>query len=275
MPKTVEEVLRETGMTDEQIKALDPKMMTGLTTFVSSGTQALEAAELAKRAQSEQYENEIAPALDKWANDKAGYDAKMAAYEAALKSAKEGGFQIPEILVPPANPAARAADGKFVAGQNPVPGSPEFVSNLRKEAGQAIGSMLDLTWKYQTLYGKPMPDSPTVLIAEAQAQRLDPITYAAKKYDFAGKESAIKADEQKKHDDAIRAEAKAEADKVWAEKVGNNPMIRQAEVSKFATLEKAVKANERPDPLTMTREQRHVATRNSIQKELREQETVQ
>jgi hypothetical protein len=33
MPKTVEEVLRETGMTDEQIKALDPKMMTGITTL--------------------------------------------------------------------------------------------------------------------------------------------------------------------------------------------------------------------------------------------------
>jgi len=278
MPKTVEEVLRETGLSDEQIKALDPKVVTGLTSVVSTANQTLEAAELAKRAQAQQYETEIAPALDKWANDKASYDAKMAAYEAALKSAKEGGFQIPEILANPnpnPNPGTRGADGKFVANApGSVPGSPTFVADIRKEAGAAIGSMLDLTWKYQSLYGKPMPDSPTVLIAEANAQRLDPITYAAKKYGFAEKEAAIKAEEQKKHDDAIAAAAIAENDKKWAERVGNNPMIRQAEVSKFSTLEKAVKANERPDPLTMTREQRHVATRQAIMKEAAASEAV-
>lgn len=273
MPKTVEEVLRETGLSDEQIKALDAKVLTGLTTVVSSAEQTLQAAELAQRAQKEMYDTEIAPALDKWASDSANITAERDYYKTLAEKAKEGGFVAG---AEPFKPAARAADGKFVAGApGGTPGSPTFVADLRKEAGAAIGSMLDLTWKYQSLYGKPMPDSPTVLIAEANAQRLDPISYAAKKYDFAGKEAAMKAEEQKKHDDAIRAEAKSASDKEWAEKVGSNPMIRQAEVSKFSTLDKAVRANERPDPLTMTREQRHVATRNSIMKEAAATESVQ
>lgn len=275
MAKTVEEVLRDTGLTDEQIKALDPKVVTGVTTLVTSANTALEQAELAQRGVRKTLDEEINPALDKWANDKAAYETKLAAYEAALKAAKEGGFQVPEIIGKPATDPARNPDGTFVAGKNQVPGSPEFVSNLRKEAGAAIGSMLDLTWKYQYLYGKPMPDSPTVLIAEANTQRMDPVAWASKKYDFSGKEAEIKAAEQKKHDDKLVADAIAENDKKWAEKVGNNPMIRQAEVSRFSTIDKAVKSGERPDPLTMTPEQRHSATRQSILKEASQLETVQ
>ncbi len=275
MAKTVEEVLRESGLTDEAIKALDAKVVAGVTTILSTANSTLEAAELAKRAQAEMYDKEIAPALNNWANEKTSYDAKIAAYDAALKSAKEGGFQVPEILATPA-PAARAADGKFVAGApGSVPGSPTFVADLRKEAGAAIISIADLSWKYQSLYGKPMPDSPSSLITEATAQRMDPIVYAAKKYDFAGKEAAQKAEEQKKHDDAIRKETSDAKDKEWAEKVGNNPMVRQAEVSRFASVQAAVKKGERPDTMTMTPEQRREVTRQQIHKELAQNETVQ
>ncbi len=273
---TVNEILKASGLSDEQIAAIDAKVVTGLTQVVSTADQTLEQAELAKRAQQQQYDTEIAPALDKWANDSAAAATKIAAYEAALKAAKEGGFQIPEILTQATSPTAagtRGPDGKFVAGAGEVPGSPKFVENLRNEAAVAVLGIADLNWKYQTLFGKPMPDSPSILIREANAQRLDPVVYAAKKYDFAGRESTIKAEEQKKRDDAIRAEVSAAKDKEWAEKVGNNPMIRQAEASKFSTLDKAVKAGERPDPLKMNREQRHAATSQVIRKEIAE--TVQ
>src|SRR6266851_6135617 len=232
--KTVAEILKETGLTDEQISALDPKVTAGLTTVVSTAAQAQEAAENAKRLQAQQYDQEIAPALDAWGNEKAQKDAEIAFYKAQLEGAKAGGFVPAALPNAPAPVApARTPDGKFVANANPVPGSPEYVANFRKEAGAAIGSMLDLTWKYQSLYGTPMPDSPTALIAEANAQRMDPVSYAAKKYDFAGKEAAKKAAEQKAHDDAIVKATEDKKDKEWAEKFGNNPMIRQAEVSKF------------------------------------------
>lgn len=264
---TVQEVLKATGLTDDEIKALNPKLVEGVTTILSTAQQEKEAAELQRRAVSQTFENEISPALDKWANEKVSYDAKIAAYDAALKSAKEGGFTVPDIL----NPAKpKDESGKFVAGGNEVPGSPKFVENLRNEAAVAVSSIMDLNWRHQTLFGKPMPDSPTTLIREAAAQRLDPITYAAKKYDFAGRETTIKAEEQKKHDDAIRAEAKAESDKAWAEKVGSNPNIRPAQASEFSKIEKAVKAGERKDPTMMSRDERHRQTQKAIMQDVSE-----
>src|SRR6266849_8460359 len=108
---TVEEILKQTGLSDEQIKALDPKVTTSFTTILSTAQQAQDKAELAQRATNEKFENEISPALDAWANDKAAQDAKIAAYEAALKAAAEGGFKIPEILTKPTATVTRATDG--------------------------------------------------------------------------------------------------------------------------------------------------------------------
>lgn len=266
---TVAETLKASGMTDEQIAALDAKAVAGFTQILSTAEQAREQAELAKRGVEDTWKNEINPALDKWANDSASLSAERDYYKTLAEKAKEGGFVPAAAPFTPPN-ATRTPDGKFVANANAVPGSPQYVAEFRKEAGAAIGSMLDLTWKYQSLYGTPMPDSPTALIAEANAQRMDPVAYAAKKYDFAGKENARKAEDQKKHDDAIRAEAKAESDKSWAEKIGNNPNIRQAEPSAFASVEAARKAGTRPDTLTMTPQQRREATRKQIHSEIAE-----
>ncbi len=243
--KTVAEILKETGMTDEQIAALDAKVTTGLTTILSTAQKAQEKAELAQRATNEKFENEISPALDAWANDKAALAAKMAAYDAALKAAEEGGFKIPEILKAPITTTTtppKGPDGKFVAGAT---GSPEFVQGLKNEVGNAFAFVADVTWKYRTLYGTEMPDSPTTIIREATAQRLEPAVYAA------------------------------ENDKKWAERVGSNPNIRQAEASKFSVLQKAVDAKERPSPLGLTREERHRNTSQAIQKEIAGNATVQ
>src|SRR5882724_6123508 len=210
--KTVAEILRETGLSDEQISALDPKVTAGLTQVVSTAQQTLDAAELAKRAQAQQYDEQIAPALDSWGNEKARLDAEVAFYKTQIEGAKAGGF-VPANL-PGAPTPARQPNGQFVANANEVPGSPKL-DKLRDDLGGAFSFLADTTWKYRSLYGTEMPDAPTAIIREASAQRMDPATYAAKKYDFAGKEAAKRADEQKKHDDQIRSEAKAEADKQW------------------------------------------------------------
>jgi hypothetical protein len=272
MPKTVEDILRESGLTDEQIKAIDEKVKTGLTQVVSTAAQTLEQAENVKRLQAQQYEQEIAPALDKWANEKAAADTKLAAYEAALKAAKEGGFQIPEILnTAPA--AQRDQTGRFVTGANQVPGSPAFVDiekKLRDDLGGAFSFAADTQWKYRSLFGTEMPDAPTAIIREAAAQRMSPADYAAKKYGFAEKEAARKAEEKKKEIDAAVTAAVSAKEKEWAERGGNNPNLRQAITSQFSTIDKAVKEGTRPDPLKMTREQRHAATRQVITRELAE-----
>lgn len=269
MAKTVAEIMKEAGMSDEQITALDAKVTAGFTTILSTAQTAQDKAELAQRATNQKFETEISPALDAWANDKAALTAKMAAYDAALKAAEEGGFKIPDILKAPITAQPRTEDGKFVAGPGVVvPGSPEFVKGLKDDLGGAFAFVADTTWKYRTLYGSEMPDSPTAIIREAATQRLDPATYAAKKYDFAGKEAAKKAADAKAHDDAIRKETEEKKDREWAEKVGSNPNIRQAEASGFSTLAKAVDEKQRPSPLGVTREERHRNTSAAIQKEI-------
>src|SRR2546430_9079168 len=113
--KTVEEILRESGLTDEQIKALDAKVLTGVTTVLSTANQAQEQAELARRAQAQQYDSEIAPALDNWANDKARIEAQLAFYKMQAEQAKAGGFlpaDAPGTPVPPAAPAPTRKDRK-------------------------------------------------------------------------------------------------------------------------------------------------------------------
>lgn len=272
---SVEEILKQTGLSDEQIKALDPKAMAGFTQVVTSAQQQLDAAELAKRSVSQKWDEEISPALDSWGNEKARLDAEVAFYKAQLEGAKAGGFvATPPPGTPPATPPARTPDGKFVAGNSSVPGSPDFVK-LRDDIGGAFAFAADTSWKYRSLFGTEMPDSPTTIIREAAAQRMAPGDYAAKKYDFAGKEKAKREDEQKKHDDAIRKEAVDEVTRKFAEQGGNNPNVRQAEASKFSTLQSAVKEGTRPDPLKMTREQRHAATGQTIRKEIAANETVQ
>ncbi len=267
MAKTVAEILKETGMTEEQIAALDPKVTTGFTTILSTAEQAQNKAELAQRATNEKFETEISPALDAWANEKASLSSKIAAYDAALKAAEEGGFKIPDILktavVTPT--PARATDGKFVPGTT---GSPEFVKSLRDDLGASFSFVADTTWKYRQLYGAEMPDSPTTIIREAAAQRMQPADYAAKKYNFAGKEAEKTAADAKAHDEAVAKAAVEENDKKWAERVGSNPMVRQGEESRFSAIRTAVSKNERPNPIGLTREERHRSTSQAIQKEI-------
>ncbi len=270
MAKTVAEILKETGLSDEVIKTLDPALATGITNIVTTAQQDLEKAENARRLQQEQYSTEIAPALDAWGNEKAAYDSEKAALRAALKAAEEGGFKIPDILKTQAAAATaattqpRANDGKFVPGAT---GSPEFVK-LKDDIGGAFAFAADTQWKYRKLYGQEMPDSPTAIIREAVAQRMDPATYAAKKYDFAAKEAEqSKAARQAEIDAAVAAE-KTKWEKDAAERAGSNPMINRAEASKYSAISTAVKAGDRPNPIGLTREERHRATSQSIQKDI-------
>jgi hypothetical protein len=122
--------------------------------------------------------------------------------------------------------------------------------------------------------GQYLPDDVVALSQEATAQRMPFKDYVAKKYDFAGKRAVIAAAEKKKEHDAIRAEVAAEKDREWAEKSGNNPNFRTPESSRFSKLDAAVKEGQRKDPLTMTREQRHVATRQEIHKDVNENAAV-
>ena len=163
----------------------------------------------------------------------------------------------------------------------------EGIDDVRRDAATAIGTLSNIQWKYQTLFGKPLPISPTQLISEAQQQKLDPEDYAARKFNFAGREQEIAQQAAKDHDAQITAAAtleeknrqeaeiakiRAEYDlklKNKAEGNGNNPDVHAAPgSSKFTEVRKAVAEGAMPDPLKMTDAERRAATRRVIHEEI-------
>jgi hypothetical protein len=288
MAKTVAEILKESGLTDEQIAAIDAKALDGLTKYATEANTSLEKAELALRAQREEYDKNIAPALANWADRDTAISTKVAAYETFINKVKDSGYLPKEILdaMPsfgaPANPAnpnpgGRDPNGRFVAGANPVPGSPGFVDvekKLRDELGGAFAFAADTQWKYRQLYGQEMPDSPTTIIREAAQNRMSPSEWAAKKFNFAQKEQERIAAAEKAKIDAAVKDAVAAKEKEWSEKMGNNPNVRTPAESAFSSVSKAVAEGKRQDPLKLTPEQRKANTHAEIQKAIAERSSM-
>lgn len=263
--------------------------------------QAREAAELEKRSNVEFYETKVMPGLigyedEKKALETAKINAEAAAafYKAQNEAARTAGFVPTDspAFTPPATPPPnqpRDGNGRFVPGTS---GSPNFVSpeDFFKRVDTGVYGIQDIGWKYQSLYGRPIPISPSELVAKADALKLSPMEYAARTFKFAEKEEEQRQAAAKAHDDEIRNAAAAEKAKEYevkeaalraefaakekerAERMGNNPDVRAAQISKIADVRKAVQAGELPDPLKMTDAQRRAATRQQIHKDLSERE---
>jgi hypothetical protein len=288
MAKTVEEILKESGLTDEQIAAIDAKAREGLTRVVTSANESEERASLALRAQREEYDKNIAPALASWADRDTAISTENAAMKTFLQKVRDGGYLPPEVLAaiptlspnpnPNPNPSAtRGPDGKFVPGTT---GSPVFVdekklrADLENELGKAFGFVAETQWKYRSLYGQELPDSPVTLMREAAQNRMSAADWAAKKYDFAKKEQDRLAAAEKAKIDAAVKDAVAAKEKEWSEKIGNNPNVRTPVESAFATVSKAIAEGKRQDPLKLTPEQRKANTHSQIQKEFAEKSSM-
>ncbi len=158
---TVHEVLKQSGLTDEQIAALDAKAITAFTGVLSTAEQerktaqeaaqkaeqerqaattavqkaeeekqaaaaALEAQELRKRSNDLWYEESVVPALNGWGNEKIQKDAELAFYKSQLDGAKLAGFIPSE--APGFIPSAPAANVQSIQPRDAqgryVPGMP-------------------------------------------------------------------------------------------------------------------------------------------------------
>lgn len=270
---TVNDILKESGFTDEQITALEPKAVTAFTRVLSQAEQAREAAELAQRSNVDFYENKIAPSLANWdeerqriENARAQAAAEAAFYRTQAEAARTSGF------IPADAPGFTPRDerGRYVAGvPGATPGSPTFdITKIYERAGDAINLLSDIAWEHEKLYGSKMPISPSELIRQADSVKLDPRTYAAKRFDWDKRREEIQKKEQEEHDAKIRAEAKAESDRQWSEKIGSNPDVRMPVPSRYADLPRAVQSGTRPDPLMLAEGERRAATRLAIRTEL-------
>jgi hypothetical protein len=279
---SVEEVLKQTGFTDDQIKAMDARAMEAFRTVLSSADTAQAAAakekenaELALRSNQDLYQNQIVPALDGWGTEKANLEAQVAFYQKQNESARSSGF-IPKDAPGYTAPAAAAAParderGQFVPGANAVPGSPAYMT-----LDQGLTALSNAQWvmsEHIRLFGQPIPDEFETVLREATAQRMPFRDYADRKYGFSTKKKEMTEKAAKEHDDKIKADAIAERDKYWAERGGNNPNLRTGSESSFAKVQAGIKSGAVKDPLMMTKEQRHQQTTNLVQTEIRENES--
>jgi hypothetical protein len=161
---TVQEVLKQSGLSDDQIAALDAKAITAFTGVLSTAEQerqtaqkareesdrlaltakeaqekselaakqaaeAREAAEVAKRSNEKFYEESIAPALNTWGTEKANLEAQAAYYRTQNEAARASGFipaEAPGFIPPNAQPQnGQPPNGQSRDAQGRyVPGAP-------------------------------------------------------------------------------------------------------------------------------------------------------
>jgi hypothetical protein len=279
---TIQEVLKQSGWTDEQIAGLDQRAAQGFTQILSTAdqekaaaTQAREAAELKERQLKDYVANQINPMLDEYGTKNTNLSAEAAFYKAQADAAKANGFLPADApgYVAPGAPPRDPASGQYVAGGNQVPGSPDL-KQYESKIGQAVFTLSDLQWKYQTLFGRPMPDAPSQLAQEAAAQHLSVVDYAAKKYGFQQKEQEVAQKTRQEEIDRIVNEKVSEHKRQIAERQAN-PMLAAAESSQFSQIRKAVAEKKQADPLMQSKEERHQSTLAAIQRDLQEKEQVQ
>jgi len=281
---SVQDVLRESGFTDEQIAQLDGRAITAFSGVLTQAEQTRAQAELERQANIDFYENRIVPSLTTWdeekqriENEKARVAAEAAFYRTQAEQARSAGFIPTDAPTFQASPQQRDTGGRYVAGApGSTPGSPTFfdVNKVYDRAGDAISTIADIDWRYRQLFdGKPLPVSPSELIKAADARRLDPKIYADQVYGFTKREAELAEQRQKEHDDKIRKEAATDRDKYWAERVGSNPDVRRPMQSpQMVDIARATKAGTRQDPLMMSDTERRRATAVAIRTELAEAE---
>jgi hypothetical protein len=325
MPVTVADVLKQSGLSQEQIDAIDAKVLAGMTTVLTTASQAeaaaaaaaakaeadrklteeqaaaaktaQEAAELKDRSVKEFWENTYNPGIAAWEKERAALAkaASDAAAEAAFYKTQREGY-LKNLNIDPATAPTFTPTAPTTPAADPTktPGTPTFVDPnvVVSRVGDGMYNVMNIMHEYSTLYGgAPMPISPSDLIKQADALKLSPMDYAARTFKFAEKKQEIALAQAKAHDEQVAAAAVAEKEKVWkeeneklkaefnakeklrAEQGGSNPDVKLPPgSSKFADIQRAVKAGERPDPLKMSPTERHKATLDAIHKSIEERQ---
>jgi hypothetical protein len=286
---SVQEILRQAGIGDETITSFGPKAIEAFGNVLTEAQAAREAAELAQRSNVDFYQNQIAPSLVAWEeekqrldNDRARIASEAAFYRTQAEQARAYGF-LPSDA--PTGFQPRDGQGRYVASfPGATPGSPTFTGTspstgngvTMEQIDQRLGTGLsNFAWamqEYQQLNeGKYLPDSIDQLAQEATNSRQSFRDYVTRKYDFQGKRAALQKQEQEHHDQKIRDEATRAADQRWAERVGSNPDMRMAQTNpRMTDIARATRAGQLPDPLMLNDEQRRQATRMAIHKDLSE-----
>jgi hypothetical protein len=128
---------------------------------------------------------------------RAALEANLAAYKAVVDNLKTQGINVdvPALTTVPA------------AGNPTKPASVFDENKFRGQVSNVLSQSINLNNRYQTLYGKPLPDDIDALADQASKAGKQLFQYAAEKYDFAGEEKRKSEATSKAHDEKIAADA--------------------------------------------------------------------
>jgi hypothetical protein len=241
---TIAEVLRQSGVPQETIDALDAKIVSGFNTVLTTASQAeasaaaaatkaeadrklaeeqaaaakaaQDAAELSKRSVDEFWQNTYNPGIASWEKERAALAkaASDAAAEAAFYKTQRESY-LKTLNIDPATAPVFTAPAPTTPPPEKTPGTPTFVDPnvVVSRVGDGMYSIMNIMHEYSTLYnGQQLPISPSELIKQADAQKLSPMDYAARTFKFAEKKEEIRQAAAKAHDAEIAAKAVAAND---------------------------------------------------------------
>lgn len=233
-------VLKEAGQTDQQIADIEKTLGTSGALFdtLIANADAANTEAAAKLAQVTEkttklnnwWENDATKQINEAFGKATTAQAEAAYYRTQAEKAKEAGF-LPKDAPGYVAPKAGEPEAGFKPGQNPVPGSPQYMT-----ADQVIGmqaTSMYIMGEHQRLFGTPLPgDEVIALLNEAGTTKQKAVDVWRSKYKVTEKIAELSAADQKKHDDAIRTEEREKTTRAFHEQYGN-PETRPMQASRF------------------------------------------
>lgn len=225
---------QESGMTDEELKAMETvagagKFKAFLVKAVAANQQAATdkaTAEQARLDLENRYQNEFVPEMRKVTTDALRATGEAARLKAELEQARQYGI-VPEPAAPAEPPRAPGS---------PSPAAPQFDGReWAARQNRAIITLQDLNSEHFKLFGSPLSGTQELVDMVEREHTLGRKDFTLQKaweakFQVPEKRAEIqKAEQQKVIDAAIAADRK-----VQAEKHGSNPNTRTGQPSRFS-----------------------------------------
>jgi len=279
MFKTLEQLLKEKGQTDDQIKNILSTLGPARDVFESelreadrknTEAQAALASATEKETRIDKFwKEEATPQINTWSSEVASAKAREAFLRTQVDEAKKQGFIAAE-LPGDGGAAAAAAGGAAAAAaaaaggnghranpnSNEVPGSPSMSEILN-----AITTVSRLEGEHQKLFGEPLIDLPEIM-EEARKTGRKAIDVWATKYKVQERRDTIAREAKEKETAELTKTIETKVRKEYAEKYGDPnraPMVP----SRFPNYAKDEKTGA-PNKMAWTDPDRKQKLRNSI-----------
>lgn len=258
---TVREILESAGLDQYQINSLDSSVLGAFQNVLSE-------AENQKIAVDQFWSQTYSPSVAQWEQDKQEMARRIARAEGERAALLAERNALAESGVIGNDPPINVGQTRNARGEYVTPGTPTFgdANDFVARASTGLAQLADVDWKHRNLFNAPLPISPSELVRQADAAGLSPAEFAERKFGFSKKE-------QEERDNRIRQEARAQADKEWSERTGQNPDVhRPSGSARMSDVRRAVERGERPDPTRLTPEQRRAEALKNIHRAVEERE---